>query len=110
MDIDDTLEHQWQALLNKFKERFEEEPDEQVILYMIGLQELGKNYRRFSKDEKLDIIHIGICTLLSEYGYYDYLGRDKDGWPHWERSKKLPNLSPVKQSRLIKEAIIHYFE
>lgn len=83
--------------------------DLQAILFLIGLNELGKGYKEFSKEDKLNLLHIAICKLLSKYGYYEFLGRDEDGWPHWKTNSKLPKLNPDEQTELIKEAAILYF-
>ena len=87
-----------------------EKLDLQDILFLIGIQELGKGYREFSKEEKMDLLHIAICKLLSNYGYYELEGRDKDGWPHYKSNEKLPPLKPGEQTILMKEAAILYFE
>tara|TARA_S200000501_G_scaffold350414_1_gene367380 strand:+ start:432 stop:785 length:354 start_codon:yes stop_codon:yes gene_type:complete len=87
-----------------------EKLDLQAILFLIGIQELGKGYREFSKEEKMDLLHIAICKLLSNYGYYELEGRDKDGWPHYKSNEKLPPLKPGEQTILMKEAAILYFE
>jgi len=49
-------------------------------------------------------------VLLKPYGYYRELGRDADGWPHFERVKDLPPLNEKEQERLMKEALLDYFE
>jgi hypothetical protein len=90
--------------------QFGEEIDEQAILFLIGIQELGKGKVKLNKNEKLDVMHIAICTLLTPYGYYEYEGLDKDGWPHWKVNEKLPPLKPMQQQQLIKQAIIEYFK
>tara|TARA_B110000090_G_scaffold203845_1_gene249047 strand:- start:737 stop:1090 length:354 start_codon:yes stop_codon:yes gene_type:complete len=84
--------------------------DLQAILFLIGMQELGKGYREFSKEEKTDLLHIAICRLLSNYGFYELEGRDKEGWPHYTTNEKLPPLKPGEQTILMKEAAIVYFE
>ena len=55
-------------------------------------------------------MHVAICTLMEPYGYYSFIGRDQEGWPHWDLEKKLPSLNELEQERLIKEGIITYFE
>jgi hypothetical protein len=90
--------------------QFGEDIDEQAILFLIGVQELGKGNIKFKKQEKLDVMHIAICTLLTPYGYYEYEGLDKDGWPHWKVNEKLPPLRPMQQQLLIKQAIVEYFK
>ncbi len=100
----------WQQLQNKLKERFETEMDHDAILFMIGLQELDKPYRTYKKDEKLEVMHIGVCTVLSPYGFYEYKGRDDEDWPHWEVKEQLPHLDAKQQNRLMNDALIEYFK
>lgn len=91
-------------------ERFEMEMDLKSILFIIGLQELGMINDKLSKDQKVDVMHVAICTLLETYGHYNYIGRDKDGWPHWEVVEKLPALDGAQQEQLIKKSIVEYWE
>ena len=79
------------------------------IIFLIGLQELGQFQKRFNKQKKLEVIHIAVCKLLSDYGYYEFDYIDNDGWPHYKLIKKLPNLKAGEQTILMKKAIINYF-
>ena len=79
------------------------------IIFLIGLQELGQFQKRFNKQKKLEVIHIAVCKLLSDYGYYEFDYTDNDGWPHYKLIKKLPNLKAGEQTILMKKAIINYF-
>ena len=63
----------------------------------------------FNKQKKLEVIHIAVCKLLSDYGYYEFDYTDNDGWPHYKLIKKLPNLKAGEQTILMKKAIINYF-
>lgn len=103
-------EFEYQNALKLIEKRFGDDIDLQGLLFIIGLQELGKGKIKLSKNEKLDVLHIAICTLLSPYGYYEYEGLDKDGWPHWKTSEKLPPLKPGQQQEIIKQAIVEYFK
>lgn len=100
----------WQVLQEKLKARFETEMDVDAILFMIGLQELGKPYQRYKKDQKLEIMHVAICTLLEPYGFYDYQGRDEEGWHHWELKEEIPHLDAKQQNKLMTGAILDYFK
>lgn len=100
----------WQILQDKLKERFDSEMDHDSILFMIGLQELDKPYRKYKKDEKLEIMHIGVCTVLAPYGFYEYKGRDDEDWPHFELKESLPLLDAKQQSKLMSDAIVEYFK
>lgn len=102
------FEQQWKEAVGKFESRFDQPLDLQAILFLIGLNELGHGPRKLSKDQKLDVIHIAVCQLLEPYGFYKFEGEDKEGWPHYVRTEKLPNLKGREQERLMKEAIISY--
>ena len=107
--IDDTKK--WSKLVNFISLKFGDGKtlDLQAILFLIGVHELGQGYREFSKEEKLNLLHIAICKLLSRYGYYKYIGKDEDGWPHWKTNTKLPKLKTGEETVLIKQASIDYF-
>ena len=108
-DLD--LERQWHKLLNEVEKLIGRKPkDLNGVLFVIGVQELGKGYRPFSKEEKQDLMHIGICRVLSTSGYYELTGSDKDGWPHWKMIKKLPHFDLLEQEKLLKMHVIEYFE
>jgi len=104
------LDVRWKQAKSKIESIFGEDIDLEGILFIIGMQELGKGPQKLSKDQKMDVIHIAVCSLLSRYGYYELIGEDKDGWPHWERTKKLPQLKPGEQDRLMRQAITEYME
>jgi hypothetical protein len=104
------MNSEFQDVLKSLSPQFGDDIDVQAVLFLIGIQELGKGKIKLSKNEKLDIMHIAICTLLSPYGYYEYKGVDEEGWPHWQVNEKLPPLKPMQQEILIKEAIVEYFK
>ncbi|CAL2082779.1 hypothetical protein [Tenacibaculum sp. 190524A02b] len=106
------LKEKWELILEKLSSQFADGDtiDVDGILYLIGVQELGKGHQSFKKDEKINLMHIAICKLLEPYGYYEFDYFDDDGWPHYKTVNELPSLKPGEQSVLIKEAIINYFE
>jgi hypothetical protein len=103
-----TLEVEWKSLLQTLNARFDADLDLEAILFLIGIQELGKGYKKFTKDQKLELMHIAICTLLEPYGYYIYKGKDDDGYPHWEVNEQLPPLNAGQQMALMKSCVIAY--
>jgi hypothetical protein len=107
--MDYIFEKTWSETVEKVSKSFGEKLDYSAIIFLIGLQELGHDYKPLKKDQKLDVMHIAICTLLEPFGYYEYEGRDADGWPHFKRVENLPALAPMEQETLIKRAIIEYF-
>jgi hypothetical protein len=84
--------------------------DLQAVLLLIGVDILGQGHRKFSKNEKLDLMHIAICTILEPYGYYSFEGNDKDNWPHFKLEKELPHLNDREQKHLLKQAVLEYFK
>jgi hypothetical protein len=106
MDLE--FEKKWRDTTEKIAKNFDSSIDLQSILFLIGIQELNLGYQKLSKDQKLDVIHIGICSVFEPYGYYKNRGKDKDGWPHFEIVKELPKLSEKEQEKIIKQAIIDY--
>jgi hypothetical protein len=108
-DLD--LERQWYRLLVELERLLEKKPkDLNGVLFIIGLQELGKGAIRFSKEEKQDLMHIAICKVLSLAGYYELEGLDAEGWPHWKLVKKLPHFDLLEQEKLLKMHVLEYFE
>ncbi len=109
--MDSTLKERWEKLVKKLSKDFADNEimDLQSIIFLVGIQELGDINPNFSKNKKLDLMHIGVCKLLSDYGYYVFDYVDNDGWPHYKLVDKLPNLKPGEQTILMKEAIVNYF-
>ena len=105
------LERKWSSLLRELETIIGKKPkDLNGVLFLIGVQELGRGTKIFSKEEKQDLMHIGICKVLSLSGYYVLEGLDKEGWPHWKVIKKLPHFDLLEQERLLKMHVIEYFE
>jgi hypothetical protein len=107
MDYD--VELRFQEVKGELEKEFGGGMDVQTILFLIGVNELGMGHREFSKNEKTDLLHIAICTILEPYGFYEFQGRDDENWPHFELIKGLPSLNHQDQQHLLKEAIIAYF-
>ncbi len=106
-----TLERSWQELLTELEAMIGKKPkDLNAVLFLIGVQELGKGKKVFSKEEKQDLMHIAICKVLSLSGFYELEGLDEEGWPHWKLVKKLPHFDLLEQEKLLKMHIIEYFE
>jgi hypothetical protein len=111
MSRDEQLKTRWNNVVTFLSEKFADGEilDLDAIIYLIGVQELGQLKRTFKKDEKVELMHIGICSLLEPYGYYEFEFFDNDGWPHYKVKEELPPLKAGEQSVLMKEAIVHYF-
>lgn len=101
----------WAELQDRIARDFDtEKPDLKVMLFLIGVQELGQGPRKFSKRQKEELMHIANCRLFSELGFYELEGLDQDGWPHWKLVKPIPAYSLLEQEMIIKSLMVTYFE
>lgn len=105
------LDFEWLRVQHHVKDALgrTELPDVQAVLFLIGIQEISTVRKEFSKEEKQDLMHVAVCTLLSTDGYYTLQGLDADGWPHFALSRPVPVVSVQEQERMLKEKIIAYF-
>ena len=110
MNFSDDLQSRWWKLEEKLMARFDKKPDVESILFLIGIQELGDIRKKFSKEQKQDLMHIAICTILMPSGYYDLAEVDKDGWPHFTQLKGMPDMNPFEQENFLKDHILLYFQ
>ena len=110
MQAKDDLQTRWWALEAKLVERFGKKPDMETILFLIGIQEFGQIREKFTKEQKQDLMHIAICTVLSTSGYYELSHVDEDGWPHFKQLKPMPVMNPFEQELFLKDHILLYFQ
>ena len=107
----DEINPQWESLLDQLTRVLGKRPaDVNAVLFLVGVQELGQGARNFTKEQKQDLIHIGICRVLSPSGYYEFDNTDADGWPHYRLVKKLPHVDILSQELLLKSHILQYFQ
>ena len=111
MARDEELKRRYDAVVEKLTQRFAEGDtlDLDSIIYLIGIQELGKLNTTFKKDEKVNLMHIAICRLLEPFRYYQFDYEDPEGWPHYKVLEPLPPLKAGEQQILMKDAIVQYF-
>jgi len=82
----------------------------ETVLFLIGVQEYGQSNTKFTKEQKQDLMHIAICSLLMQSGYYEIEGYDRDRWPHFRQLKPLPVMDMIQQENFLKDHILLYFE
>jgi hypothetical protein len=106
----DDLQQRWWQLEAKLMERFGKKPDLETVLFLIGIQEFGQIREKFTKEQKQDLIHVAVCRLLSQSGYYELEKIDDEGWPHFKQVKSMPEMSSIDQENFLKDHILLYFE
>jgi len=106
------LDYEWLRVRHKVKAIFgrEDLPDLNGVLFLVGIQELGRWGETFTKEEKQDLMHIAACKLLSFDGYYEFTGRDADGWPHYKLLRPLQVTGVKDQAQFLKQKLIQYFQ
>ena len=92
------------------QERFGKKPDLEAILFLIGIQEFGEIRDKFSKEQKQDLIHVAVCSLFSQGGYYELERVDEEGWPHFRQLQVLPVMNMREQENFMKDHVLLYFD
>jgi hypothetical protein len=110
MFTSDDLQQRWWNLEAELVERFGKKPDLETILFLIGIQEFGEIRGKFTKEQKQDLMHVAVCSLLSQSGYYELEGTDVDGWPHFKQLKPMPDMDTFQQENFLKDHILLYFQ
>ncbi len=101
----------WQQLEQQLEDRFGKVPDLQALLFLIGMNEVGfSDEKRFTKEQKQDLMHVATCVLLSQEDYYLFEKNDDDGWPHYVLIRELPDYNLEQQEEWLKHLIIRYFD
>lgn len=99
----------WEDIVEKFEEVIGKKPDSlEVVLFVIGLNKLGQGKKSYSKEQKQDIIHIGMCEVLSLENIYVFDKTDKEGWPHYKLLQPMPSMTKPEQESFLKNVIIQY--
>lgn len=62
------LDFEWLRVQHIVKDSMRRDtlPDLNTVLLLIGIQELGRWKKNFSKEEKQDLMHIAVCRLLDK--------------------------------------------
>ena len=106
----DDLQIRWLKLRIQLKETYGIKPDMDGVLFLIGVQELGTGKQVYTKEQKQDLMHIAVCTVLLPSGYYIMEGFDEEGWPHFKQLKALPEFNLFEQENFLKDHVLLYFD
>ena len=110
MQGNDDLQTRWWALEAKLVERFGKKPDMEAILFLIGMQETGFIKQKITKEQKQDLMHVAVCSLFAQSGFYELEKKDQEGWPHFRQLKPLPEMNMIEQENFLKDHILLYFQ
>jgi hypothetical protein len=108
----ENFEERWMNMEHMLVERFGKKPDMEGMFFLIGINELGSipERKKFTKEQKQDLMHVAVCKLLSQLGYYEFVLRDEQGWPHYQELKPVTETGLNGQEQILKECMVRYFE
>jgi hypothetical protein len=108
--VHEDVQIRWLKLRIKLKEKYGIKPEMDGILFLIGVQELGAGHQAYTKEQKQDLMHIAVCTILVPSGYYALEGYDEEGWPHFVQLKPLPQFNLMEQENFLRDHVLMYFD
>jgi hypothetical protein len=82
----------------------------EAILFLIGMQETNFIQEKITKEQKQDLMHVAVCTVLMPSVYYELGKKDTEGWPHFRQLKPMPEMNAFEQENFLKDHILLYFE
>jgi hypothetical protein len=100
----------WTDLCGRLSEMFDIEVDLNGVLFLVGIRERGLTFQKFSKEEKLNLIHLGSCTLYREMGLIESDGEDNEGWPLFRQKALAPVIPEERKLKTLQDCAIRYFK
>ncbi len=98
----------WAKFKEIFKSNYGEYPSLISGLFLVGLEQIP-DVDVLTKEQKQEVIHVGLCKLLAQDNLYTVSHYDNDGWPHFALSKHAKQMDIEKQENYIKQLLINYF-
>jgi hypothetical protein len=99
----------WGELCERLEEMFGITSDLNGVLFLVGMRERGLNFRPFTKEEKLNLINLGSCTLYLEMGLTEITDYDAEGWPIFHQRVVSPEISEERKYKILQDCAIRYF-
>ncbi len=99
----------WKDLCKHLSDMFGIEVDFNGVLFLVGIRERGLTYQIFSKEEKLNLINLGSCTLYKEMGLVELVGQDDEGWPVFRQKALAPVIPEQRKLKTLQDCAIRYF-
>ena len=103
--MEKSIEAEYKSVEFRFIRRFQKKPTMEAILLMIGYQESPEVKNSQNKEEKLDLINLGVLTVLERQGFFKKMPSETS-WPVFEPTDKK---SDEDRELIIKRGIVEYF-
>ena len=100
----------WNDLCKTLNDQFGIEVDLNGVLFLVGMRERGLLFQTFTKEEKLNLINLGSCTLYREMGLLSLNGKDRDGWPVFHQNALAPEVPEETKLKTLQDCAIRYFK
>ena len=100
----------WKDLCEHLSLMFGIDVDFSGVLFLVGIREGGFTFRKFPKEEKLNLINLGSCTLYLEMGLVEPYGEDNEGWPLFRQKTLAPVIAEELKIKTLQDCAIRYFE
>lgn len=100
------LEADFKTVEFQFIRRFQKKPTLEAILLMIGFQECPQTSLKRDKEEKVDLINLGVLAVLEKLGFFRRMA-SQSGWPEFEPTDLQ---SSEDKEILIRKGIVQYFK
>ena len=99
----------WEQLLTGLNRIYEIPKDLMSVLFIIGLQEAGSGFKKYSQAEKTEVIKTAHIKLLSREKYYLNISTDENNLPTWIENpeKQLPDGKTLE--KLLQSLSLDYF-
>ena len=99
----------WKDLCDSLGKMFGIEVDLNGVLFLVGIRERGLIFGQFTKEEKVNLINLGSCTLYREMGLVDLIGVDKEGWPVFRQKALAPMIAEELKLKTLQDCALKYF-
>jgi hypothetical protein len=100
----------WKDLCDQLSEMFGIDVDLNGILFLVGIRERGLIFQQFNREEKLNLIRLGSCTLYTEMGLLESEGVDNEGWPIFHQKAVAPAIPEERKIKTLQDCAIRYFQ
>jgi hypothetical protein len=100
----------WTELCELLGKQFDLEVDLNGVLFLVGIRERGLTLQPFSKEEKLNLINLGSCTLYLEMGLLEKIGIDAEGWPIFRQKSLAPVIPEERKYKILQDCAVKYFQ
>jgi hypothetical protein len=76
----------------------------------VGIRERGQAFQQYSKEEKMNLINLGSCTLYQEMGLVEKTGTDEEGWPLFRQKTLAPTIAEERKNKVLQDCAVRYFK